>query len=140
MRVHIRALTRSFIRSQGSEAKTNLCAAVNADVELSAWPEVAHGVWELRVGDEEGRDASPVQQVKKIVDLWVHDGLANKREGAVANGVCLLQPLCNDTRRAFELPDHVVVVLHCAVDNQQRIVHLPPPLRADRVGVVSVLV
>ena len=46
---------------------------------------------------------------------------------------CVLLSLKDPT---FERLDHLVVVFHGTVDNKLRVVHLPTPLRANRVGVV----
>lgn len=95
-----------------------------------------------------------MKDLEELVDLWVHDGLSNKRQSAVADLIRFFEPLGQHARRACvyadqttsshqesiqtsELVNEAVVVLHGAVDDDVRLVHLPAPLCANRVGVMS---
>ena len=57
--------------------------SVHRDVELGDGQQVADTVRELGVGDQEGGDAALVQLPQDGVDLRVHDGLPNQRQGTM---------------------------------------------------------
>ena len=57
--------------------------SIYRNVELGDGHQVADAVRELGVGDQEGGDAALVQLPQDGVDLRVHDGLPDQRQGTV---------------------------------------------------------
>mmetsp|Transcript_11293 Transcript_11293/g.42147 ORF Transcript_11293/g.42147 Transcript_11293/m.42147 type:complete len:519 (-) Transcript_11293:298-1854(-) len=109
---------------------------VNADVQLRDGSEIGHLLRELRVGDQEGANPSGVQVVNQLVDVRVHDRLANQAQGAVSHIERVFVPLGNDTRDALELLDHAAMPFHRRRHDLVRIVDLPAPLSANWILVV----
>ena len=59
----------------------HVCSLTDMAAEMTCVPPDA--IWELCIGHEECGDTAAVQLLYKRVDLWVHDWLAHKRQGAV---------------------------------------------------------
>mmetsp|Transcript_26654 Transcript_26654/g.79508 ORF Transcript_26654/g.79508 Transcript_26654/m.79508 type:complete len:338 (-) Transcript_26654:402-1415(-) len=93
-------------------------------------------VGELRVRHQEGADPSAVELVDELVDLRVHDRLADEGERAVAGVHRLLESVFPHAGDALALADHLPVQLHALGDDELRRVHAPLPLLAHRVLVV----
>jgi len=79
----------------------------------------------LRVSDEEGRDPALVQQLDVLVNVRVHDGLTDEREGAVFDVEGLLESLLLDARDTLHLLDGVAMVLNGLLDEELRVIDLP---------------
>mmetsp|Transcript_26879 Transcript_26879/g.72923 ORF Transcript_26879/g.72923 Transcript_26879/m.72923 type:complete len:314 (+) Transcript_26879:478-1419(+) len=111
-------------------------ARIHAHVELRHRRQGADGLRELGVGHEERADLAPVQVSDKLVDLGIHDGLADERQRAVPDVHGLLEALGLHARDAAALADHAPVRIDALGDDCLGLVHAPLPLGAHGVLVV----
>mmetsp|Transcript_23254 Transcript_23254/g.58154 ORF Transcript_23254/g.58154 Transcript_23254/m.58154 type:complete len:405 (+) Transcript_23254:279-1493(+) len=112
-------------------------ARIHTQVELCDWLEVSDLLGELGVGHQEGGDALAVQQIQELVDLGIHDRFADQRERTVLHVKALLEASRDHSGHSFHLLDHLSVLCESTFKDHVGFVHLPFPLLADRVLVVT---
>mmetsp|Transcript_86760 Transcript_86760/g.265553 ORF Transcript_86760/g.265553 Transcript_86760/m.265553 type:complete len:394 (-) Transcript_86760:136-1317(-) len=110
---------------------------VDADIQLSHWAQLLDRLGELRVRDEECADFPAVQVGQQLVDPRVHDRLSHQRKRAMPHLHRGLPALRFDAWNALALLDHLLVLLNALRNDRLRLVHLPLPLRARGVLVVT---